>query len=67
MAYEDGDWDFFMGQAFNFTRKAHVIEPMPIPRNAHIYMTYDWDRVRVWGMIDANKPAKEINGKIAVS
>jgi hypothetical protein len=41
-AYKDGNWDIFMGQAFNFSRDHHVIRPIPIPQNAPIYMTYDW-------------------------
>jgi len=41
-AYKDGNWDIFMGQAFNFSREHHVIRPIPIPENAPIYMTYDW-------------------------
>lgn len=41
-AYKDGNWNIFMGQAFNFSREHHVIKPIPIPNNAPIYMTYDW-------------------------
>jgi hypothetical protein len=41
-AYKDGNWEIYLGQAFIFTRKDHVIPPMPIPRNAHLYMTYYW-------------------------
>ena len=41
-AYKDGDWDIFMGQAFMFSRQHHVVDPMPIPDNAPLYMTFDW-------------------------
>jgi len=41
-AYKDGNWDIFMGQAFNFSREHHVIDPIQVPDNAPIYMTYDW-------------------------
>lgn len=41
-AYKDGRWDIFMGQAFSFCREYHVTEPLPIPRGAQIYSTFDW-------------------------
>ncbi len=41
-AYKEGDWDIFMGQAFRFSRKHHVISPRPIPEHAPIYFTFDW-------------------------
>jgi len=42
-AFRDGDWDIFVGQAFSeFSRLTHVIEPIPIPEYAPLYMTYDW-------------------------
>ncbi|MBC8184295.1 MAG: Terminase-like family protein [Bacteriovoracaceae bacterium] len=41
-AYMKGDWEIFLGQAFNFNKYDHVIPPMEIPENAEIYMTYDW-------------------------
>lgn len=42
-AYKDGDWDIFLGQAFNFSRKHHVIEPiLPIPPGVQVVMTFDW-------------------------
>lgn len=41
-AYKTGDWNIFMGQAFEFSRKNHVIHPIPIPDHAPIYMTFDW-------------------------
>ena len=37
-----GDWDTFIGQAFLFSRDHHVIEPLKIPLNAQVYMTFDW-------------------------
>lgn len=41
-AYKTGNWEIFVGQAFNFNKVDHVIDPIPIPRNAPIYMTMDW-------------------------
>ena len=41
-AYKDGRWDIFLGQAFNLSMEHHVIEPIPVPDNAQIYMTFDW-------------------------
>jgi len=42
-AFRDGSWDIFQGQAFSFMRETHVIKkPIPIPRHAHIYTTFDW-------------------------
>lgn len=42
-AYKDGDWNIFFGQAFDFDRKYHVIQPLEtIPENYPIYMTFDW-------------------------
>ena len=42
-AFRDGDWSVFLGQAFpEFSKVIHVIDPVPIPDNAMIYMTYDW-------------------------
>jgi len=42
-AFRDGDWNIFVGQAFpNFSQQIHVIEPLPIPEGAPLYMTYDW-------------------------
>lgn len=41
-AYRDGDWDIFLGQAFSFSRKHHICDPVPIPDSAEIYMTFDW-------------------------
>lgn len=41
-AYKDGRWDIFLGQAFSFYRDRHVIEPIPVPDNAPVYMTFDW-------------------------
>lgn len=37
-----GDWDAFIGQAFDFSRDYHVIPWRPIPRGAPLYMTYDF-------------------------
>ena len=41
-AYMTGDWDIFIGQMFAFTKKYHTIDPIPVPENATIYMTFDW-------------------------
>lgn len=42
-AFRYGDWDIFIGQAFpQFSRETHVIDPMPVPGHAPIYMTFDW-------------------------
>lgn len=41
-AYRDGDWDVFMGQAFAFSRRLHVIMPRPVPEYAPLFMTFDW-------------------------
>lgn len=37
-----GDWDAFIGQAFDFTAEYHVIPWRPVPEGAPIYMTYDF-------------------------
>lgn len=42
-AFRDGDWNVFVGQAFQeWTPSVHVIKPLMIPRGAPIYMTFDW-------------------------
>jgi len=41
-AYKEGRWDIFLGQAFHFSTEFHVIKPLPIPRHAPIYTTFDW-------------------------
>jgi len=41
-AWLEGDWDVHVGQALNFTRQHHVIDPIPIPNGAPIYTTFDW-------------------------
>lgn len=41
-AYRDGDWDVFMGQAFAFSRRLHVVKPRPVPETAPLFMTFDW-------------------------
>ena len=41
-AWIKGDWDVFIGQAFNLTREFHIIKPLPVPDYAPIYMTFDW-------------------------
>lgn len=58
-AFQDGDWDIFIGQAFpDFSKTTHVIEPIPIPFEAPIYMTYDWGYGRPfsigWWWVDAD-------------
>ena len=42
-AYLTGDWNIFMGQAFEFQDSfPYVIDPIDVPKNAPLYMTYDW-------------------------
>ena len=42
-AFRDGSWDLFRGQAFQeWSRNYHVIDPVPVPEGAPIYMTFDW-------------------------
>lgn len=41
-AWIKGDWDVFIGQAFNFQKENHIIDPIPVPRHAPLYMTFDW-------------------------
>lgn len=42
-AFRDGNWDTFVGQAFpHITRETHIVPDMPIPKDAPLYMTYDW-------------------------
>lgn len=41
-AYRDGDWDVFMGQAFAFSRRLHVVKPRPVPAGAPLFMSFDW-------------------------
>ncbi len=41
-AYRDGDWDIFLGQAFAFSRRHHVVSPLPVPPDAPVFMSFDW-------------------------
>ena len=42
-AFRDGDWNTFVGQAFSeFSPPVHVIKPLPVPKGAPLYMTFDW-------------------------
>ncbi len=41
-AYKDGNWDIFIGQAFDFNDDYHVVDNIPIPDHAPIYTTYDY-------------------------
>lgn len=42
-AFKDGDWDTFVGQVFQeWSAFIHVIDPIPVPSSAPIYMTFDW-------------------------
>jgi hypothetical protein len=40
-AHRFGDWSVFIGQAFDFGQH-HIVNPIPIPEAATIYMTFDW-------------------------
>ncbi len=42
LAWKEGRWDVFTGQAFAFNPAVHVIPPIPVPANAPLYMTFDW-------------------------
>jgi len=57
-AWIDGDWDTYIGQAFLFSRASHVLDPMPVPRSAPIYMTFDWGFGKPfsigWWFVDAD-------------
>lgn len=38
-----GDWSVFAGQAFSHVNEmTHGIDPVPVPENSPILMTYDW-------------------------
>ncbi|MFA5187540.1 MAG: terminase family protein [Patescibacteria group bacterium] len=41
-AYKEGNWNLFFGQAFEFNELEHVIDPIPVPAGAPLYMTFDW-------------------------
>ena len=41
-AYKDGNWDIFIGQAFDFNKTYHMIDPVPIPDYSQLWMTMDW-------------------------
>jgi len=43
-AWLDGNWDVYIGQAFNFSRElGHIIDPIwPIPEGAPLFMSFDW-------------------------
>lgn len=42
-AFRDGDWNTFVGQMFQeWDPSIHVIDPIPVPESAPIYMTFDW-------------------------
>jgi hypothetical protein len=40
-AWLDGDWDVYIGQAFNITPR-HIVPAAPPPPHVAIYMTFDW-------------------------
>lgn len=42
LAWVEGRWDVFTEQAFAFNPAVHVIQPLPVPDNAPLYMTFDW-------------------------
>jgi len=43
-AWLDGNWDVYIGQAFNFSRElGHIIDPIwPIPEGVPLFMSFDW-------------------------
>lgn len=43
-AFQDGDWNVFVGQAFpELSMAVHAIAPIwPVPGGAPVYMTFDW-------------------------
>ena len=44
-AYKDGDWDIFIGQAFQFNRINHMLpiaQCPSVPPDVPIYWTFDW-------------------------
>lgn len=42
-AFVEGDWTIFVGQAFQeWLPRVHVVRPMAVPREAPLYMTFDW-------------------------
>lgn len=45
-AYKDGNWDIFLGQAFNWAPAYHICKPLPVPEFAPLYMTFDWGYMR---------------------
>jgi hypothetical protein len=57
-AYLDGDWEIFIGQAFNFSRAHHVCHDHPVPAYAPLYFTFDWGFAKPyscgWWYVDAD-------------
>ena len=57
-AWIDGDWDVFIGQAFGFSDRTHVIRAIEIPAGAPLYMTFDWGSSKPfsigWWWVDAD-------------
>lgn len=42
-AFKDGNWDVFVGQAFQeWSRVYHTVTPVPVPKTKPLYMTFDW-------------------------
>jgi len=41
-AWLKGDWDVYIGQAFMLSPEHHIIDPIPVPDHAPLYMTFDW-------------------------
>ncbi len=42
LAWREGRWDVFTEQAFAFNPSVHVVQPLPVPSSAPLYMTFDW-------------------------
>lgn len=65
-AFRYGDWNVFLGQAFpEFSEVTHVIKPVDVPRNAPIYMTFDWGHSHPfsvgWWWVDSDERIYRFN------
>ena len=65
-AFRDGDWNVFVGQAFSeWSEPMHVMDPIPVPDHASIYMTFDWGHSRPfsvgWWWVDSDDRVYRFN------